>query len=63
MLAPLLVSCASMAGYGTEAQLRQATCSAWAPIYASRQDVLTDGTARQVLQHNETGRRLCGWGG
>jgi hypothetical protein len=36
-------------------------CGAWRPIYVSRADVLTDETARQVLVHNETGRRLCRW--
>ena len=34
----------------------------WAkPILPSRADVLTDGTARQILTHNETGASLCGW--
>jgi hypothetical protein len=36
-------------------------CGAWRPILVGRADVLTDGTARQILAHNETGRRLCGW--
>jgi hypothetical protein len=35
---------------------------AWArPILVSRQDVLTDLTARQILAHNLTGQRLCHW--
>ena len=50
----LLAACAQ-SGAGTSA------CSGWRPIYVSRADVLTDGTARQVLAHNETGARLCGW--
>lgn len=34
----------------------------WAsPIYVSKADILTDGTATQILKHNETGKRLCGW--
>lgn len=34
----------------------------WAkPINPSRSDALTDGTARQILIHNETGARVCGW--
>ena len=49
----LLTSCAT--GGGTD------PCGPWRPILVSRQDVLTEGTARQVLAHNETGRRLCGW--
>jgi hypothetical protein len=36
-------------------------CSIAEPILISRQDVLTDGTARQILAHNETGRKLCEW--
>lgn len=36
-------------------------CGPWRPILVSRADVLTDLTARQVLAHNETGHRLCGW--
>lgn len=35
----------------------------WAkPIYVSQDDVLTDGTAKQILTHDETGRVICGWG-
>lgn len=35
----------------------------WAkPIYVSNDDVLTDGTAKQVLTHDETGKAICGWG-
>ena len=30
------------------------------PIYISRADVLTDGTARQVLAHNEAWQAICG---
>lgn len=34
----------------------------WAsPIRPSRADVLTEGTARQILAHNLTGQKLCGW--
>lgn len=29
------------------------------PIYTSRAEVLTDPTARQILGHNETRRRVC----
>lgn len=50
----LLAGCSSI-GAGTSA------CSGWRPVYVSRADVLTDGTARQILAHNEAGRRLCGW--
>lgn len=50
----LLAGCAT-GGAGTS------PCSGWRPIYISRADVLTDGTARQILAHNETGARLCNW--
>jgi len=36
-------------------------CTVSRPIYISRQDVLTDGTARQILDHNEVGEALCDW--
>lgn len=36
-------------------------CAPWSPIYVSADDVLTDGTARQINAHDETGARLCGW--
>lgn len=40
----------------------KATECDWAsPIRPSQSDVLTTATARQILAHNETGERLCGW--
>lgn len=34
----------------------------WAePIRPQVEDHLSDPTARQILTHNETGARLCGW--
>ena len=33
----------------------------WAkPIFTSKDDVLTDGTARAILNHNETWLTVCG---
>ena len=53
VMAPLLTSCGT-SGHATDC--------AWArPIYISRADVLTDGTAREILVHNETGGEMCGW--
>lgn len=54
----LLVGCATN-GRATEAST--SGCEWTRPIYVSKQDVLTDTTARQILAHNETGRRLCNW--
>lgn len=44
-------------------QVRTVTdyCTPWRPIYVSKQDVLTDGTARAILEHDRTGAKLCGW--
>ncbi|MBB3267572.1 hypothetical protein FHW79_005233 [Azospirillum sp. OGB3] len=53
-LAVLLSGCAT-AGPATDG------CTAWRPIYISRADALTDGTAEQILVHNLTGARLCSW--
>jgi hypothetical protein len=36
-------------------------CLAWRPILIHAQDALTTETARAILAHNLTGRRLCGW--
>lgn len=38
-------------------------CMVSNPIFISQHDVLTDGTARQILTHNELGARLCDWPG
>lgn len=51
----LLSGCAAV-GAGTEG-----ACAAFRPIYISRVDQMSDGTAEQLLAHNETGARLCGW--
>lgn len=36
-------------------------CSQFHAIYLDKQDVLTPETGREILEHNETGRILCGW--
>lgn len=36
-------------------------CLVSAPIRPSSADALTEGTARQVLAHNEYGRQVCNW--
>jgi len=60
-LLPLLGSCATKAGLVTEPVVNDKGCSWAKPIYVSRDDVLTDGTARQIKDHDETGARICGW--
>jgi hypothetical protein len=36
-------------------------CATAKPIYVSKDDVITDMTAQQILAHNVLGRKLCGW--
>lgn len=50
-----------LAGCSASGSATDTACVAFGPIYPSRADVLTDGTARQILTHNITGRDLCGW--
>ena len=35
-------------------------CEWTGPIFVSKDDVLTDGTARAILVHNETWLAVCG---
>lgn len=51
-LLTLLPSCAATGGAG---------CEAWRPILIGAEDILSAETARQILAHNLTGARLCGW--
>jgi hypothetical protein len=54
LTALLLGSC------GTSGPAISAGGCEWAkPVFVSRQDVLTDGTARQILAHNEAWERVC----
>ena len=64
LLLPLLASCATTASRGTDHQTQltnAAACAAFGPICPSKADVLTDGTAKQILAHDKTGAKLCGW--
>jgi len=36
-------------------------CATAAPIFISKADVISDRTARRILEHNLSGRKLCGW--
>lgn len=60
----LLVSLALLTGCETAGPATdQGFCAVGRPIYVSRQDVLTEGTADQIEAHNNTGARVCGWKG
>lgn len=59
LLAVLLSGCGTTAG--PEIKIVDTGCDWTRPIYMSRADILTDGSARQILAHNETGAARCGW--
>ena len=56
----MLLAClaGSLAGCGIKIGV---DCDWAEPIRPSRADHLTPGTQRQILAHNETGEKLCGW--
>jgi hypothetical protein len=54
-MAMLLTGCAT-SGAVTSAGY----CEVAKPILISKKDELTDGTARQILAHNETWAAICG---
>lgn len=57
-LALLLQSCATT---GVAPKPLITGCQAFAPVYVSADDVLTDATARAILANNQAGMKLCGW--
>lgn len=58
-LVPLLAGCSL--GRATTKPTVVVDCGPWHAIYPSKDDVLTDGTAKQIKGHDETGKRICGW--
>lgn len=60
----LVISLLLLAGCATEVQYVTRTVDTgclWTKyIYPSRSDKLTDGTAKQILEHNETREARCG---
>ena len=58
----LLTSSFVMSGCArTELVAEPSFCAVSGPIMIGRGDVLTDQTARLILNHNLVGRQLCGW--
>lgn len=55
----ILMICAT--GLTAGCEIRGDFCDIASPILPSRDDVLTEGTTRQIVAHNETGERLCRW--
>ena len=56
----LLAACATTAGLPKPTGIDNG-CSWARPIYTVCDDVLTDGTSKQILNHDEAGARICGW--
>lgn len=46
-------------GCSTSGAVTEGACVWVKPIYVSKSDALTDGTARQILAHNETWAANC----
>lgn len=62
----LLASCVTMGGLGTSGctprtVVKTDFCTGWKPILASKADVLTDGTAKQILAHDQHGVDMKCW--
>lgn len=62
-----LAGCCTTSGAGTEPRVEYKTkivdtgCDWTKPIYVSKADVLSDQTAAEILAHNRTGAKVCGW--
>ncbi|OZI61541.1 hypothetical protein CAL28_19860 [Bordetella genomosp. 11] len=71
LLVPLLASCATTGQPVAETPIQPEVqvktrvidtgCDWNKPIYVDPADVLTDGTAKQILAHNLAGAKNCGW--
>lgn len=53
----LMLSMTSCAGIGSA----DSFCAAARPILVADDDVLTAELVARLLEHNRTGRKLCGW--
>lgn len=53
-----LTSCVILTGCAKTTASGGTECARWSPIYWSKAD--TDGTIRQVKEHNAVYKRLCG---
>lgn len=58
MLLPVFLTATLLASCGTTGVVTE-FCSVASPIYVSRDDKLTDQTARQILAANEKWSALC----
>lgn len=62
LLVALLTSCAMIGCATTTNPVEPDYCATAKPIFVSKSDVISDATAREILEHNLTGQKLCGWG-
>lgn len=60
LLLPLVAALTSCNTTGL-ATKPETVCAAFKPILISKRDVLTPETADEILAHNLTGAKLCGW--
>lgn len=63
MCVPALASALLLSACATPGPVPSDGCAWTRPILVGRDDVLTEDTAGQILAHNESGARICGWGG
>ena len=56
-----IVSIMLLAACGKSGLVKNEFCAISAPIYIDASDVFTEVTAKQILIHNETGEKICGW--
>lgn len=56
-----LASALLLSGCATGGRATTDGCEWTRPILVGRDDVLTEATAAEILAHNETGSRICGW--
>lgn len=52
----MLLSACAPSGAGSDS-----FCAVAKPIYIEDADMFTEATAREILAHNLTGEKICGW--
>ena len=62
LLAALVLSFATTGCETMPQAVQPDFCATAKPIYIGKADSFTDETAKEILEHNLTGKNLCGWG-
>lgn len=59
----LCVGMASCTGLVRPTPEQRSNCDGWAPIFPTTHDwqVMSAGTVKAILAHDEYGARVCGW--